>query len=307
MKKILAFIFCFIIIFSFNEVCFAQTINYGSAKSLGKTTNTYAKEMWYDNKTGIWTFDNDDGSQTEVSAAVMSGPAKIGDYLKSNGFTFMVPLTPNAQAAYNEGDYITFDVEASTLPLANLFDTTSFYGSISNGYLYLHANPIMKNFGVIKMGNFVSGLNVSLPIVDITYGNNLYKIYKSSRLQGIAVGKYQIGETRITVIDNYMHPAMIKSYSGQLNTAYQIRIGDDEPITPKSLNVGYNSFRNGGDLGYRFFYPFTVSFTGYKYEAEIIPPEPTAPEPPNQPETSIENEEAAILAAASKWKLHRVK
>lgn len=304
MKKFLALLLCLAIIFSFAEICFAQTINYGSAKSLGKTTGTYTKEMWYDNKTAMWTFDNDDGSQTEVSAAVMSGPAKIGNYLKSTGFTFMVPLTAEAQAAYNSGDYITFDVEASTLPLADLFDTSSFYGTIQNGYLYLHANPIMKYFGLVTMGNFVTGLNVSMPIVDITYGNNLYKIYKSSRLQGIAVGKYQVGETRITVIDNYLHPAMIKSYSGQLNTAYQVRIGDDEPITPKSLSVGYNSFRNGGDLGYRFFYPFTVSFTGYKYEAEIIPTEPEVPTTPDAPE---ENEEAAILAAASKWKLHRVK
>lgn len=302
MKKILSLLLCFLIILSSKDYSFALTINYGSSKPLGKTSGVYTKEMWHYSE-GYWLMDNDDGSQTKVADTEMSVAANIGNYLKQHGFNFIVPLPTEAIEAFSDGDYINFSVEATTMPLSDLFDTSSFSGSIQDGYLLLHANPIMKNFGAVTFATFVNRTTNRLPIVDIAYGNNLYKIYRTTKLQGIAIGKYKIGEGSITVIDNCMHPAMIKDTNGNLNTEYMIRIGNNEPVSTNGLSVGYRTFKNAGDLGYRFIYPFAVSFTGYKYEKEIVPDPPEVPSTPDDEE----NEEAAILAAASKWKLHRVK
>ncbi|MCQ2552825.1 MAG: hypothetical protein MJ150_00780 [Clostridia bacterium] len=301
MKKLFSLLLCFLIILSSKNYSFALTINYGSAKHLGTISGVYTKELWHYSE-GYWTIESDDGSKGRIEDSEMSEAANIGNYLKFRGFDFMIPLPIEVIEAYNNGDYITFSVEETTMRLTDLFDTPSFYGRIQDNYLVLHANPAMRNFGAATFATFINRAN-RLPLVDIAYGNNLYKIYKFSKFQGIAVGKFILGDDSITVIDNCLHPAMIKDYNGTLNPGYMIRIDNNAPVSTTGLTVGNRTFKDGGDLGYRFIYPFAVSFTGYKYEKEIVPDPPEDPSIPSDEE----NLEAAILAAASKWKLHRVK
>ncbi|MDO5331509.1 MAG: hypothetical protein Q4E99_02410 [Bacillota bacterium] len=267
---------------------------------LGTVETECQQEMWHYSD-GYWLLNAGTENEIKLTDKDLASAMGIIDYMKEDYVPLKIELPQNVIDCINQGYYIAFDPVTSTQALSDLFDVSSFYGYIEGDYLYLYAHPKLNLFGSKTFDDFVTGLNVTLPLVDYTYGYNLYSIYKSSKLVGEAKGAYYTTEKSRTIMPPNIHPYMIKNNTGILSSTYQISINNAKAVYPSSHYVGWGTFKDGGAVGCRFIYPFGVSFTAYKTASD----DDSDNDEPYIPPTPPEEKEDETETVSSPWRIHR--
>ena len=322
-RKIFIFVIALSLVFVQSTNCFAVTkVRYTEEIPLNTLNTTCEQEMWHYSG-GYWLVNAGTDYEVKVTDLELAGALNISEYLKSNYVLLKIKLPMQVIDTLNYGDYVAFNPVTYRLPLSDLFIESSFYGYMENDYLYLYAKPILKLFGTRTFDEYITKLNVTLPLIDYTYGNNLYSIYKNATLVGGAKGAYNTTETSRNIISPYIHPYLIKNNTGVLRETYQISINDKRASYPNGHYVGWGTFKNGGAVGCRFIYPIGVEFTAfheswyYDYSDEIpdepvVPPDPPViVDPPDDSgETTDEddNKEGETTDVVSPWwRIHRTR
>jgi hypothetical protein len=124
-------------------------------------------------------------------------------------------------------------------------------------------NGLKKDYG-----DFVTGLDVLIPIVDPEYGYNRYSIYgrSSGGGYGAATGYFNVNNPLASAPAGMIAPSQILNKQGDLKNGFTVKAtnGDGETSTRSSneVSIGDGTFVSGGAVSIKFNYPITLSFYG---------------------------------------------
>ena len=249
----------------------------------------------------------------ELTDAELDGAFGIGDYISSNKYALFEIDIPDK---YNKPGW-DFAMNFS----ANFFDrfnTSTASARFSDGKILLYACPVL-HFSTYCFDDFFSNLLVSIPLLDITYGQNLYAVWKGATEMGRGYGYFN--EAKInSVMTSLIHPWMIKDYTGKFQNGYRINF-DGKYDQSDAYSVGYGTFQKAGAVGLYLPYSFSVQLTAYKTESywvedpyvppvsppdnPYVPPEePVNPETPSEPNPGDPTSPGAV--STDDWRIHRV-
>lgn len=287
-KKFLCFVLSLVLIFSSSVSCFAEE----ELVTVGSVDIAFIPEFWHYSG-GYWKRDPDTETEAIYTDAQLGCAMNLLGELRDNYFKIIVDPPAEALEAYKNGQYITYSLRMTKRPIDNIIDTSSMYVYFEDDKLVVMVIPKLPLAGVKTFDDYIAGLNVTLPLIDYTYGNNLYSIFSGGKNLGVARGGYYCTETKIQLLRPYVHPYYIKDSSGVLRYSYQIQLQNSKIFYPSSHYVGWGTFRDGGAVGFRFVHKFGLDFKAYKEKP-----------------TLAENEkgiEAPKTSTPSSWSIHRAK
>lgn len=283
MKKIFILVIALGLVFVQSTNCFSATrVEVTEEIPLTPATTTCYQEMWH-YAGGYWIVNSGTDYETKVTDKEMSGTMNIKNFLIANEILLKIKLPLEVVNVINYGDRVTFEPAAPDgYNLSDFFDVDSFHGNISNGYVNLYATPVANGLGTASFKSFNSAFP-NVPLIDYTYGTNIYKIYQSQKYLAVAQGAYHASSTSKTE-PYYIHPSMIKSSSGLLKDRNKITVGA-KSVQTSSHYIGNGTFAKGGDVGCKFKLPLKINFTAHHdswywdYSDEqptepVLPPEP---------------------------------
>ena len=284
----------------------------------------FTQEMWHYSD-GYWILNPGTDDEVTITELEVAQAINIRNYLVDHYIQFRIPLPSYIINRFSYGDTVTFElISSEKKKLSELFIEESIYGNIEGNYIYLFAKPILNLFDIRHVDEYVKKLSVSLPLVDYHYGNNLYEIYQSGTRLGVSEGWYDTTENkdRPNINEPYMHPGLIRSYSGLLKATKKISINHRKSEYPNEYTVGNGTFKKGGGFGCSFDYPLSINFTAYHtkwvyYDDDPVePPTPPTPPTPEDPGDSGEttqtededNKEGETTEVVSPlWRIHRTR
>jgi len=245
-----------------------ETVN----ERLGKVKLQDEYDMWHYSN-GTWKVGNAYSSFTWTDAEI-GGAMNIGRTLQAKTrVTYKWTLPEEWLAQTGDGLKLLISIAPISKSWSDWYNTASFTQNYSNGTVTYTFIPYYHISSLRSFDDYIAGLKVSMPLIDITWGNNLYSIFKNSSNLGRSEGRYWDNyPTGIT--SGYMHPQFIKNYTGVLKSGYTIDT-ESGSFSTAGLSVGTNTLVNGGALGLLFKFPLyaTVDLKGTRTVAVYTPEE----------------------------------
>ncbi len=261
----------------------------------------YSGGYWQAGVGGIYDF--------QISDASLGMAMGIDDFISANCMVDMAfPLTKEISDAISEGYALSsVGVRHDTLHLADLVDESQGYmGYLDSDTFHLYFYPRLC-YSSYTFDDFVSGLGVTIPLISDEYGYNMYSIFSGSKGLGQGNGCFW-DDDPFTIKSSFIHPEMIKNYTGYFSDGYTINIaGSTYPSS--GYRIGYGTFAAGGAVGLYFIYQFYLRFTftipesRQWVETTDTPGLPYAPEAPGDPE----DEKSGSAGDAAEYMIHRLK
>jgi hypothetical protein len=230
-------------------------------------TETTTYDFWHYSG-GYWKAGVPVGGTVMVQDGDMADPAALASLM---GFIMMVRVAAPADvtAAIAAGDRVAVVlsagggimqyIEVSSLPLVK----------ISGGAVEVKAVPKLNMYD-LEEANYqvlVPGMTQKFPVVRPQFGTNLYSIFSKAGggSLGWAMAYYNNSSPAQLGSDGTIHWAQILNTAGDLVPGFTVRVystsGDAVTEYPsEDVRIGQGTFANGGALGLRFVYPFTLSF-----------------------------------------------
>lgn len=259
---------------------------FAAEEVLGTSRQTYILDMWHYSG-AYWQIGNYGEKKLTISDSEMEAEGGLTDYLEaSNSLDFAVKLPAAALDALNEGKELKWKLRARSISLSRLYDLSSLATeSLSAEGLVFSVRP---RFNIIKnhtLGDYVAGLNRTVPLVDKNYGFNIFSVYGNGRSEIQGYGAFDAAQP-YSVIFPYIHPSMISGPSGALKNGYTVLLSDEQ-LPSDGYCIGQGTFADAGACGLEFIFPIDVVFY-VETEAPPAPPDPGEPEEQEEPpETNV--------------------
>ncbi|MBR6352041.1 MAG: hypothetical protein IKR93_06935 [Firmicutes bacterium] len=242
---------------------------FAAEEELGTSQQTWYLDMWHYSG-GYWQIGNAGSNKITISDSEMAAKGGIVDYLEAgNSINFSVPLPSAAQQAMAEGKEVKWRLKARSVSLSKLYELNSLKTeSMDQSELVFSVRPRFNLVRDITLGDYVAGLRKTVPLVDQTYGHNIFSIYGNgaSAVQGYGAFSSKRPDS---VISPYIHPSMITGASGALAGGYSILLSDDV-LPSDGYQIGQGTFASAGACGLQFIFPIDVVF----YTEVEDPPDP---------------------------------
>jgi len=269
-RRITAIVFVIIIVFS----NFAFAIEEYD-KDFGEYKLNYVIDLWHFD-TGYWDISCPDGTSKRLYDADVAGSLNLGKNLEKVFLRFKMVVGDDVIEEARKGSTFTAVIMRKTNYDTKYFRNDTSYIEVIGDDLYYCASP-MANVAAATMDDYVGGdlghLNVDLPLLSSSYGNNLYDVYKKSTSSytylGTNVGFYDETDKYQTVKGGFIHPKSIKSINGEINSSNMMSINEGRSYTYKNCYVGNGNFVNGGAVGLRFKYVFYLNL--YSKTKVVVP------------------------------------
>ena len=251
--KILCTFLALLIIFSASASAFAVTYKTENVKRLlGERTLLDEYDMWHYSD-GTWKVGNAFSSFTWTDAEI-GGAMNIGRRLQSKTtVTFQWKIPDEWRAQATDGLVLHTIITPVSRSWGEWYNTSSFKQTYVNGLLTYTFSPYYHISSLRTMDDYVSGLRISMPLVDVEWGNNLYSIFRGSSNLGRSAGRYWDSYPNGIGV-GYMHPSFISNKTGALKSGYTIST-EAGNVATAGLSVGTNTLVNGGALGLLFKFP----------------------------------------------------
>jgi len=269
MKKLVSAIIALIMITSSVDAFAAEMKLESYEYKLAAKTLTDNYGMWHYSG-GKWKIGDERGNGWEFTDAQVGAAISIGRKLETlTDAVYTYELPEEILRLFDESESCGMHLSIS----GGNIDFYSIFNASTISYSYQRPNIIVKvrpSFNVSSLRSFddyVAGLNISLPLIDYTYGRNLYAMFSNGASYGKSDGIYWDSMPG-KMAQYYMHPGLIKDSSGMLYGGYEIDTEAGRKST-ENLNVGWGTFKNGGALGLYFYFPMTLQVTvsGTRYVA----------------------------------------
>ena len=270
-------------------------------QQIGQIRGTYSLEMWH-HSGGYWMVGNGTNKRIKVTDHEIE-KAGITGYLNATQYAKWVMELPSAvKKAIADGRKVT----------VKLSDNPTLYKSayceiIGGKYLHVYAKPVFHVAKTATLNSFVKGIKVTIPLVNMTYGRNLYSIYSIGRLGARGVGLF-CDASPGKVYEPYIHPSQITNSLGWLKSGIKIHVGG-KTISSAGCTVGLLTLAHGGAVGLEFDFPIKATFYVQQQKTVTVPdPEPEAEEKaqksdsPGPPKSSDSEEKPKASGSAGKTK-----
>ena len=130
----------------------------------------------------------------------------------------------------------------------------------SDTKLSFTATPVFHfNNGGASLRDYVPGMSVTVPLVDKTWGYNIYSVFGNGRSAVQGLGYYNENDPA-DVGTNAIHPSMILGKDGALEAGHPITLGTDV-VDSAGYTVGSGTFAAAGACGLHFEFPVSLVFT----------------------------------------------
>jgi hypothetical protein len=234
---------------------------------LATVTESTSLDFWHYSG-GYWMAGVPGGGTVRVGDSDLRDPAALASAL---GFILMskVPTPTEVKTALDAGDRVAVVlsavggimnyIEVSNLPLVK----------VVGDYVELSAAPKLNVHKINDVNYKKFGLSMTqkFPVVESGYGSNLYSIFLKSGGEslGWANAYYYHAQPGLLGPAGTIHPSQILNTSGDLTPGFMVRVhsvsdGSSTDYHSADVRIGQGTFANGGALGMRFNYPFTLTF-----------------------------------------------
>ena len=229
-----------------------ETVN----ERLGKLTLMDEYDMWHYSN-GTWRVGNAYSSFTWTDAEI-GGAVNIGRQLQAKTkVTYKWTVPAEWMAMTGDGIKIQIGIAPASKTWRDWYDTSSFTQQYDNGTVTYTFSPYYHLSSLRTLDDYIAGLKITMPLIDISWGSNLYSIFRNSTNLGRSEGRYWDDyPTGIGI--GYMHPQFIKNSTGVLKGGYTINTEQGNAETA-GLSVGTNTLVNGGALGLLFKFPLIAT------------------------------------------------
>lgn len=260
--------------------------SFAGQEILGSSIEIYRLNLWHYSG-GYWIVGNTEEDKITIYDEEVEFLGGIESFLDSNmSADFTVSLPPAALSAAADGWEVRWQLRPRSMPLDELFRLSTLSGGISEGELRFELEPKFNLVSDTNLNDIVSGISKPIPLIDYTFGSNLYSVFGNglSAVQGR--GWYDEDAPEF-INSPYMHPRQIKDSSGALHPGFTVFVGG-EAMDSEGLSVGSGTLSGGGACGLEFVFPLEVVFYIETENEPEDPGEDTPSEPPEEePEISV--------------------
>ena len=263
--------------------------------------------MWHYSG-GYWQAGIGSTYNFQISDAQLGMAMGIDDFVSANCMVDMAfTLGNEISDMFSQGYALSsVGVRHDTLHLADLVDESQGYmGYLDGNTFHLYFYPRLC-YSSYTFDDFVSGLGVTIPLTSDEYGYNMYSIFSGSTELGQGNG-YFLEDNPTSIKNKFIHPKMIKNYTGYFSDGYTINI-KGAAYPSNGYRVGYGTFAAGGAVGLYFIYQFYLRFTFTIPQSRQWVETPDVPETPYVPETPGDSgdEKSGSAEEAAEYKIHRL-
>lgn len=238
---------------------------------------TYESTVCTRDVTFTFTFEHRPGGYWIVTDDSL-GRATICDWnvYPASGYAYcsgtvgtIYPLPAEVIAARRNGT-VKLYVESSGQPTNVDFSYYSYSMSQSTLSVKLSLCPVISPY---TLNDFVSGLNVTVPLIDSAYGHNRYTVYPAVGSAGTGIGSFYT-YAPYYVETPCIHPSQIKNSSGAFYLGETINVNGSQR-NGLLYTVGKNgSFKSGDAVALCFYCPVRLRFiseVSYYVEDPVVP------------------------------------
>lgn len=239
---------------------------------------SFGLDMWHYSG-GYWRIGNNGQEKITISDSTMRNYGSLDAYLGSTqSVHFDVNLPDAVRQAISEGETVTWTAAGRGSGGTMLFDASTLEElDFTPTMLSLAFRPKFNLVKGIDFSDFVTGLSNTIPLVDASFGNNIFSMFGNgvSALQSAGCF-YMSDPSQIRV--PYIHPLMIKNSSGALKPGYSISMGGSVRDSA-GYSIGSGTFAAAGACGLHFSFPVVINY----YKTVEDPPPPDPGEDPDDP------------------------
>lgn len=256
------------------------------------------------NSNGYWTLDSGSGGSYFYDFQINYSTGLVST-LGSANLTYSLPS--EVVSALSAGKTVNVYIESpDCCTNADISGSSAAISGISFAKCSIKVCPHVSS----SINSFVSGLNPTIPLIDSSYGQNLYTVYPTIGSAVTSPGWYS-ASSPYYVNSPYIHPSRIASSNGSFKSGTSIFLnGSSKSAT--FYTIGKNgSFSEGTAVRLNFYCPFKLRFTVVeKYYIEDASQQgsgtSTTPQTPSEPAKPPQKEEELPDTKPSpKLRLHR--
>jgi len=248
-----------------------------SRELIASSYETFYIDMWHYSG-GYWRIGNADQEKITISDSTMRNYGSIDSYLGSTqSIYFSVSLPEAVRQAVNGGETVSWTAAGRGSGGPLLFDPATVSElEFTSTDLKFSFRPKFNLVKGIDFSDFVTGLSNTIPLIDSSFGNNIFSMFGNGRSAVQANGWFSMYDPTATRTP-YVHPTMIKNNTGALKPGYSINVGGTV-VDTQGFSIGSGTFSAAGACGLRFAFPVTINY--YK---QVDDPPPPGPDDPSDP------------------------
>ena len=241
----------------------AGTSSGAAGTELGRVSGTWTLDMWHYSG-GYWKVGNVGSEAIRVEDRDITA---LDSYLQANNrAVFTVDAPVEIVQLVREGGrgtdwQVTFANyrwrDCSLLFAESSPETITVKG---DAQLEFSATPIFHfNQSGASLRDYVPGMSVTVPLVDKTYGCNIYSVFGNG-LSAVQGRGYYNEADPADLGNNAIHPSMILSTSGALEAGHPITL-KGQVVDSAGYSIGSGTFAAAGACGLHFEFPVSLVFT----------------------------------------------
>ncbi|MBQ4410761.1 MAG: hypothetical protein II831_08600, partial [Firmicutes bacterium] len=256
----------------------------GTSETAGKVSGVWTLDLWHYSG-GYWKVGNAGNDKIRIDDKDVTS---LDSYLQaSQQAVFSVSVPQEIAQLVSEGErgkdwQVTF-ANYRWRDCSLLFAESGPQNvALKNGKVEFTATPIFHfNNSSASLRDYVPGMAVTVPLVDKTWGYNIYSVFGNGRSAVQGLGYYNESDPSDTG-SNAIHPSFIKGKNGALEAGHPITLGVDV-VDSAGYSIGSGTFAAAGACGLHFEFPVSLVFT------DLRVPDPGEVPNPNDPGTGGQN------------------
>ncbi len=234
----------------------------GASQQAGKVSGVWTLDMWHYSG-GYWKVGNAGNDKIRIADRDITS---LDSYLQaSQQAVFSVNVPQEIAQLVSEGARGTdWQVEFSNYrgrDCSLLFaESGPLNVVLKDGKVEFSATPVFhfNNSGASLRG-YVPGMAVTVPLIDKTWGYNIYSVFGNGRSAVQGLGYFNEGDPSDTG-SSAIHPSFITGKSGALEAGHPITLGV-EIVDSAGYSIGSGTFAAAGACGLHFEFPVSLVFT----------------------------------------------